>query len=87
MQASVLSPTEVTKTHREPVPLTGFEVDVETQSTASFASTVKDVEGHEASLPDPPRIAQEGHAFECPYCFVLCPPKEANRRRWRYLDH
>ena len=84
-QASVLSPTEVTKTHREPFLPTGPDDNIETESTASFASTIKDVEGHEASLPDPPRTPREGHLFECPYCFVLCPPKEASRRRWRYV--
>ena len=86
-QTSVLSPTEVTKTHRESLELTGPENNIETPSTVSFATTIKDIEGHEACLPDPPRIGQDGHAFECPYCFVLCPPKEASRRRWRGVHH
>ena len=85
-KASVLSPTEVTQTHREQVVQRGHEANIETGSAASFASTIKDVEGHEASLPDPPRMIQEGHLFKCPYCFVLCTPKEASRRPWRYVN-
>lgn len=53
-------------------------------SIAPSASTARDLEGHEAVLPKPPDV--DGESFECQYCFVLCPAKEATRSRWRYVS-
>ncbi|KAK3658798.1 hypothetical protein LTR56_001669 [Elasticomyces elasticus] len=50
-------------------------------SIAPSVSTARDLEGQEAAFPPPPEI--HGSEFECPYCFVLCPAKEATRSRWR----
>ncbi|KAK5683233.1 hypothetical protein LTS10_004764 [Elasticomyces elasticus] len=50
-------------------------------SIAPSISTARDLEGQEAAFPPPPEV--HGSDFECPYCFVLCPAKEATRSRWR----
>ncbi|KAM0717635.1 hypothetical protein Q7P37_007487 [Cladosporium fusiforme] len=69
--------TETVATKYIPVPITQDDA----ASIAPTASTAKDLEGHEAMLPRPPET--DGDDFECPYCFVLCPGKEATRNRWR----
>lgn len=69
--------TETTATKYIPIP-TGQD---DALSIAPSASTARDLEGHEAMLPRPPETDSEH--FECPYCFILCPAKEATRSRWR----
>lgn len=64
----------------------GIERDfdlMEVQSLTSVASTVRDIDGHETEFPGPPERSSDDDPFECPYCFVLCQPKEAGRRRWK----
>jgi len=61
------------------IPLSYVPEDV--VSLAPSASTARDLRGEEATSPKPPETS--GEEFECPYCFVLCPPKEATRSRWR----
>ena len=56
---------------------------VEVQSLGSVASTVRDIDGHETEFPGPPERSSDDDPFECPYCFVLCQPEEAGRRRWK----
>ena len=56
---------------------------VEVQSLASVVSTVRDIDGHETEFPGPPERSNDNEPFECPYCFVLCQPEEAGRRRWK----
>jgi hypothetical protein len=53
------------------------------QSVTSFASTVRDEDGNETDFPGPPEGSSDEEWFECPYCFVLCQPKEATTRRWK----
>lgn len=55
----------------------------ESQSLASIASTVRDVDGNETEFPGPPERDSDQDPFECPYCFVLCHPEDAGRRRWQ----
>jgi hypothetical protein len=57
----------------------------EVQSLGSVASTVRDIDGHETEFPGPPERSSDDDPFECPYCFVLCQPEEAGRRRWTYV--
>lgn len=61
----------------------GFDM-VDTQSMASIASTVRDMDGHETEFPGPPERSDDDDPFECPYCHVLCQPEEAGRHRWKY---
>lgn len=56
---------------------------MEVQSLTSVASTVRDIDGHETEFPGPPERRSDDDPFECPYCFVLCQPEEAGRRRWK----
>ena len=56
---------------------------MEVQSLTSVASTVRDIDGHETEFPGPPERSSDDDPFECPYCFVLCQPEEAGRRRWK----
>ena len=79
-QGTTYSGTEVTGLHRES---SNDLANFETQSNLSFASTVRDLEGQEAHLPDPPLNGLKGVDFECHYCHVLCPARDADRRRWR----
>lgn len=60
---------------------------VESQSVnSSLASTVRDIDGNEAVFPGPPRRQSNAEAFVCPFCFVLCGPRDAEQRRWRYAN-
>lgn len=58
---------------------------VEVQSLGSVASTVQDIDGHETEFPGPPERSSDDDPSECPYCFVLCQPEEAGRRRWKQV--
>lgn len=59
-----------------------FDV-MEVQSLTSVASTVRDIDGQETEFPGPPERSSDDDSFECPYCYVLCQPEEAGRRRWK----
>jgi hypothetical protein len=56
---------------------------VEVHSLTSVASTVRDIDGNETEFPGPPERNSDDEPFECPFCFVLCQPEEAGRRRWK----
>lgn len=56
---------------------------VEVQSLGSVASTVRGIDGHETEFPGPPERSSGDDLFKCPYCYVLCQPEEARRRRWK----
>ena len=56
---------------------------MEVQSLGSVASTVRDIDGQETEFPGPPERSNDNDPFECPYCYVLCQPEEAGRRRWK----
>jgi hypothetical protein len=56
---------------------------VEVQSLTSVSSTVRDMDRHETEFPGPPERSSDDDPFECPYCFVLCQPEEAGKRRWK----
>jgi hypothetical protein len=36
-------------------------------------------------VPDPPKPAQHSKEFECPYCCIMLPIKEAKALRWRHV--
>lgn len=57
----------------------------DSQSLASIASTVRDIDGYETEFPGPPERDSDEDPFECPYCFVLCHPDDAGRRRWKWV--
>jgi hypothetical protein len=61
----------------------GMHQGLDTMSVVSFASTLVDIAGNEARLPDPPRVAEGRIEFECPYCHVICPVKDLVPGRWR----
>jgi hypothetical protein len=37
------------------------------------------------SIPDPPKPAAGSKEFECPYCCMILPMKEAMRSNWTYV--
>lgn len=54
------------------------------QSTTSFATTARDLDGSKIELPSLPKIVKPNKDFECPYCFTICPAKYQTPRNWRY---
>jgi hypothetical protein len=42
-------------------------------------------QGGALAIPPPPDVDQ-GDVFECPYCFILCPIKEARGKHWRLVS-
>ncbi|THZ99658.1 hypothetical protein D6C82_05023 [Aureobasidium pullulans] len=58
LERSIITTTEATEV------ITGTNVaSLETESVASIATTAKDLEGHVASLPPPPKLTLEGKDF------------------------
>ncbi|KAF4996931.1 hypothetical protein FDECE_12254 [Fusarium decemcellulare] len=49
----------------------------------SYASTALDADGKGVDIPKPPATAREGKPFTCPYCAVLCPPKQGHKKAWK----
>jgi hypothetical protein len=39
----------------------------------------------ELPIPPPPKI-DSGDVFQCPYCFILCPVREAEEKYWRSVS-
>jgi hypothetical protein len=55
------------------------------KATSSKASTVisgTTTEAGALAIPAPPKV-DKNDVFECPYCFVLCPAREARGKYWR----
>ncbi|RBQ77434.1 hypothetical protein FVER14953_21696 [Fusarium verticillioides] len=55
----------------------------EIQTILSLASTALDVDGKGIEVPKPPEEALNGDSFTCPYCWVVCPPKEGRGKTWK----
>ncbi|KAF4458840.1 CAMK kinase [Fusarium albosuccineum] len=55
----------------------------EKESIVSLASTAVDADGKGVSIPKAPVEAIEGHPFTCPYCAVLCPPRQGRGKAWK----
>jgi hypothetical protein len=56
---------------------------VDNKSVTSYAVTVKDIHGRGVELPPPPKTANDGKDFECPYCYIICPARYGRGRPWR----
>ncbi|KAF2630251.1 hypothetical protein BU25DRAFT_254947 [Macroventuria anomochaeta] len=74
---TMLSGTEATHHHQS------LDDIVDTKSVTSYAVTVTDVHGKGVNLPPPPRSADGGKDFECPYCYIICPARYGRGRPWR----
>jgi hypothetical protein len=74
---TLLSGTEATHHHQS------LDEMVDTKSVTSYAVTVKDIHGRGVELPPPPKGANEGKDFECPYCYIICPARYGRGRPWR----
>ncbi|KAF5698711.1 kinase domain-containing protein [Fusarium mundagurra] len=55
----------------------------ERETIISLASTALDADGKGIEVPKPPEEALNGDAFTCPYCWVVCPPKEGRGKTWK----
>jgi len=45
--------------------------------------TRSSIKGDELDIPKPPKSSIKNNVFECPYCRILCPVKEASGSRWK----
>ncbi|KAF5590824.1 kinase domain protein [Fusarium subglutinans] len=55
----------------------------ERETILSLASTALDAEGNGIKVPTPPKDALNGDSFTCPYCWVVCPPKQGRGKTWK----
>ncbi|CVK91749.1 uncharacterized protein FPRN_09583 [Fusarium proliferatum] len=55
----------------------------ERETILSMASTALDADGKGIEVPKPPEEALNGDSFTCPYCWVVCPPKEGKGKSWK----
>ncbi|QGI66328.1 hypothetical protein CEK26_010283 [Fusarium fujikuroi] len=55
----------------------------ERETIISLASTALDADGKGIEVPKPPAEAMNGDSFTCPYCWVVCPPKEGRGKSWK----
>ncbi|KAG9499648.1 hypothetical protein J7337_008107 [Fusarium musae] len=55
----------------------------EIETIISLASTALDADGKGIEVPKPPEEALNGYSFTCPYCWVVCPPKEGRGKTWK----
>lgn len=54
------------------------------QTTTSFASTARGLDGCRIELPALPKSVILGKDFECQYCFAIIPARYQSTRGWRY---
>jgi hypothetical protein len=60
-----------------------LEEDVASIATAKTFLIFEDEKGGDlVSIPPPPALDLDAKEFECPYCFMMCPRKTANKREW-----
>lgn len=45
--------------------------------------TRSSIQGNKLDIPKPPKSTIKNNVFECPYCRILCPVKEASGSRWK----
>ena len=57
-----------------------------TYSGTSRGLTVHGPLGEKIEWPKPPYEKNYGKAFECPYCFFICPPKCLDDLAWRFAS-
>lgn len=53
------------------------------QTTTSFATTARGLDGTKIELPALPKSATPGKDFECQYCFAIVPSRYQSSRGWR----
>lgn len=53
-----------------------------TKSEVSTVISVSPTQAANLSFPPEPKVGGNDY-FECPYCFILCPVKEARGKHWR----
>lgn len=53
------------------------------QTTTSFATTARGMDGTKIELPALPKSATPGKDFECQYCFAIVPSRYQSARGWR----
>jgi hypothetical protein len=80
-QSSRVPPVSYTVTKVEEKPLS-LPMKGPTPSVVTRTPTVYGLSGEKVDWPSPPD-GPHGLAFECPYCFVLCPPRYRNASEWR----
>ncbi|KAF4960065.1 hypothetical protein FSARC_10560 [Fusarium sarcochroum] len=57
--------------------------ETEKGTVISTSSTAIDADGKGVDIPKAPAEAIEGKPFACPYCAVLCPPKQGRTKGWK----
>lgn len=55
------------------------------QTTTSFATTARALDGTRVDLPSLPTSALPGKDFECQYCFAIVPSRYQSTKGWRYV--
>lgn len=55
----------------------------ERETILSKLSTALDADGKGIEIPKPPKETLNGESFTCPYCWVVCPPKEGKVKTWK----
>jgi hypothetical protein len=53
------------------------------QTTTSFATTARGLDGNRIELPSLPKSVILGKDFECSYCFAIVPARYQSERGWR----
>jgi hypothetical protein len=77
-KSTIFSGTEVTTHHKS------LDEQVDSMSVTSYATTARDLSGHQVDVPSAPERAVHGRDFECPYCFAICPARYGDSQRaWR----
>jgi hypothetical protein len=79
---SSASKTELTGTTATMFILTDNASDAG-QTTTSFATTARGLDGTKVELPGLPKSAIPGKDFECQYCFAIVPSHYQSPRGWR----
>ena len=88
VQQDTLEPTKTENEH--PSNISASIVDPErvrlyenpTKSEFSTVISVSPTQTANLSFPPEPKVGRNDH-FECPYCFILCPAKEARGEYWK----
>lgn len=82
-----LNPTTAPKTIMSATEHSAYNLKLddllETETVISYATTAYDIDGKSAKLPPLPIGAAKGSEFICPYCWVLCPPRQGQGKAWQ----
>lgn len=82
--APALSRTSASAVPKRRLPLMRALDD--TQSVPSTVVTTSHSVSTPVELPHPPKPGTGSKEFECPYCCLVLPIKEATAHRWRYVE-